>query len=131
MSYQKLLEVLDHNSMNGLSNLLKKEFPTFFENIHHGDFQKWSNVINELPSVSSSVIDLNKGNIVIGKKSDCSNSERKLIKKQLKQLMPWRKGPYSLFGIYINSEWRSDMKWIRLQDDIKPLKNKLVLETAD
>ena len=130
MSYLKLLEVLDHNSMNGLSNLLKKEFPTFFENINHGDFQKWSNVINELPSVSSSVIDLNKGNIVIGKKSDCSNSERKLIKKQLKQLMPWRKGPYSLFGIYINSEWRSDMKWIRLQDDIKPLKNNLVLDVG-
>ena len=63
MSYLKLLEVLDHNSMNGLSNLLKKEFPTFFENINHGDFQKWSCVVNELPSVSSSVIDLNKGNI--------------------------------------------------------------------
>ena len=87
MSYLKLLEVLDHNSMNGLSNLLKKEFPTFFENIHHGDFQKWSNVINELPSVSSSAIDLNKGNIVIGKKSDCSNSERKLIKKQKRKMI--------------------------------------------
>ena len=27
---------------------------------------------------------------------------------------PWRKGPFELFGIHIDTEWRSDWKWNRI-----------------
>ena len=46
-----------------------------------------------------SEFNLDSDSIVIGSKSDCGNIERKLIEKQLRQLMPWRKGPYNLFGL--------------------------------
>ena len=29
----------------------------------------------------------------------------------MRNLMPWRKGPFSLYGVNINTEWRSDWKW--------------------
>ena len=44
--------------------------------------------------------------------------------------MPWRKGPYDLFGIDLNTEWRSDLKWARLEDKIAPLKGKTVLDVG-
>jgi tRNA (mo5U34)-methyltransferase len=48
----------------------------------------------------------------------------------LRQFHPWRKGPYSIFDIYIDTEWRSDYKWDRLCNHIRPLKNKLVLDVG-
>ena len=53
-----------------------------------------------------------------------------LLHAELKKLHPWRKGPYSLFGIDIDAEWRSDWKWNRLKDRITPLKNRLVLDVG-
>ena len=54
MQYQKLLEILNENSMGNWSNLLKKQIPDLFKNINHGDFSKWLNVIHDLPFVSAS-----------------------------------------------------------------------------
>ncbi len=36
------------------------------------------------------------------------------VRFSLKDLMPWRKGPYEYFGIRIDGEWRSDLKWNRI-----------------
>ncbi len=43
-------------------------------------------------------------------------------------LHPWRKGPFELFGVHIDTEWRSDWKWERLQDAIAPLEGRKVLD---
>jgi tRNA (mo5U34)-methyltransferase len=48
----------------------------------------------------------------------------------LQQLKPWRKGPFNLYGILIDSEWRSDWKWQRLLPHITPLKDRLVLDVG-
>jgi tRNA (mo5U34)-methyltransferase len=45
----------------------------------------------------------------------------------LKLFMPWRKGPFNLAGIHIDTEWRSDWKWDRLKNHID-LKGKKVLD---
>ena len=130
MQYQKLLEILNENSMGNWSNLLKKQTPDFFSNINHGDFSKWLNINHDLPFVSASEIHLDLESITIGNKIDCSDEERGYIKRQLKHLMPWRKGPYNLFGLVLDAEWRSNMKWARLEGQIKPLKDKLVLDVG-
>jgi len=44
--------------------------------------------------------------------------------------MPWRKGPFSLFGITIDAEWRSNLKWSRLAKHIRPLKGRMVLDVG-
>ncbi len=33
----------------------------------------------------------------------------------LKFLLPWRKGPFRIMGIDIDSEWRSELKWKRIE----------------
>ena len=130
MQYQKLLEILNENSMGNWSNLLKKQTPDFFSNINHADFSKWLNVIHDLPFISASEFHLDLESITIGNKIDCSDAERRYIKRQLKHLMPWRNGPYNLFGIVLDAEWQSNMKWARLEGQIKPLQDKLVLDVG-
>ena len=52
------------------------------------------------------------------------------IEKALRELIPWRKGPFRLFGIEIDSEWQSQLKWARLADYIAPLDGKTVLDVG-
>ena len=130
MYYQKLLQVLQENEMSSWSMELKKQMPNFFSNVNHGDFLRWTNVVNHLPIISISEFNLDSNSIIVGSKSDCTNRERRLIEKQLRQLMPWRKGPYNLFGLTLDAEWQSNMKWTRLERHIKSLKNRLVLDVG-
>ena len=50
------------------------------------------------------------------------------VEKLLMQLRPWRKGPFSINELYIDSEWRSDMKWDRIKSEIGDLHGQRVLD---
>ncbi len=52
------------------------------------------------------------------------------LRDALQRLHPWRKGPFELFDIHIDTEWRSDWKWDRLREDIDPLKGRRVLDVG-
>ena len=125
-----LFEILQKNKMSSFSNELKKQVPNFLNSSGHGDISRWSNSVDDLPSIEISEFNLNSDCIIVGSKSDCSDIERKLIEEQLRQLMPWRKGPYNLFGLILDAEWQSNLKWNRLERHIKSLKNKLVLDVG-
>ncbi len=53
---------------------------------------------------------------------------RNALRHSLRTLMPWRKGPFDFFGIRIDTEWRSDLKWARLEQAIQPLPGRQVLD---
>ena len=55
-------------------------------------------------------------------------SGRESFTRLLKAAHPWRKGPFNLFGVQIDTEWRSDIKWNRLKDHIAPLRGRRVLD---
>jgi tRNA (mo5U34)-methyltransferase len=50
------------------------------------------------------------------------------LKERLLRLSPWRKGPYHLHGVQIDTEWRSDWKWERILPHIRPLGDRCVLD---
>lgn len=43
-------------------------------------------------------------------------------------LNPWRKGPFVIFGILVDSEWDSSIKWNRLAGHLGSLAVKRVLD---
>ena len=57
-----------------------------------------------------------------------SASQRKDIDSQAMKLKNWRKGPFDLLGIAIESEWRSDLKWARLEQALGCLDGQFVLD---
>lgn len=44
--------------------------------------------------------------------------------------MPWRKGPFSLYGVEIDTEWRSDLKWDRVLPHLSPLAGRTILDVG-
>jgi tRNA (mo5U34)-methyltransferase len=52
------------------------------------------------------------------------------LRSALMGLHPWRKGPFELCGLHIDTEWRSDWKWDRLADAVAPLEGRRVLDVG-
>lgn len=96
----------------------------------HGDLPRWQAIVDTLPAVAASDIDLNADTLRIGAPGDCTDARRTEIDAALRQLHPWRKGPYDIHGVRIDTEWRSDWKWRRLVEHIAPLHNRLVLDVG-
>lgn len=81
----------------------------------HGELRAWQDLLDNLPDVSPSSLDFNSDVVTIGQASDISSEDQAAFKRSLLQLSPWRKGPFNIFGINIDSEWRSELKWRRLE----------------
>jgi len=95
----------------------------------HGDLKCWQDVLDQLPDIAAKNINFNASAISVT--GDVLNdNEKEELKLTLQKLIPWRKGPYDIHGIHIDTEWRSDWKWDRLKDSILPLKNKVVLDVG-
>ena len=90
---------------------LEQQLADYFDNINHGDYTKWQNAIDALPELQPSQLDFTADEVVVGSSADATEAQRDMIKRNLKQLLPWRKGPFNLFGVHIDSEWRSNRKW--------------------
>jgi tRNA (mo5U34)-methyltransferase len=95
----------------------------------HGDVSRWQSGFDSLPDVAPSEIHLNASTVKIGLPFDTSDAEE-TIESALKKMHPWRKGPFELFGVHIDTEWRSDWKWDRLKDDISPLIGRTMLDVG-
>ncbi len=98
-----------------------------YANPKHGHFKDWRKILTALPDIDTSSTNLNKDTIMFGDARDISAEQKLLLEAQLKELSPWRKGPFNVFGIHIDTEWRSDWKWSRVASQID-LKDKLVLD---
>lgn len=96
----------------------------------YGDLPKWQAAVAALPEARPASCDFNRAAVRIGEGSELDERQRTSMKEQLKQLHPWRKGPFELFGIAIDTEWRSDWKWERLKDHITPLSGRTVLDVG-
>ncbi|HHE9970145.1 TPA: tRNA 5-methoxyuridine(34)/uridine 5-oxyacetic acid(34) synthase CmoB [Haemophilus influenzae 10810] len=95
----------------------------------HGDYAKWSKIVDFLPDLHADEIDL-KSAVKSDRTSPLLEGEKQRIIHHLKQLMPWRKGPYHLFGIHVDCEWRSDFKWDRVLPHLAPLQGRTILDVG-
>ncbi len=108
---------------------LKQALERRFQDYTHGELNQWIELLQSLPTLTPSSQDF-KDKVRIGSADDCDDATRDELKQKLMPLHPWRKGPFDLFGMKINTEWRSDWKWERLKNHIAPLENRLVLDVG-
>ena len=86
----------------------------YFKNISHGDLAHWLKTIDELPE-GDGYRQLDRYAPRLGSPV----AEPALLREQLLGLHPWRKGPLELGGVKIDTEWRSDWKWQRLESKLE------------
>ncbi|MBC3950930.1 tRNA 5-methoxyuridine(34)/uridine 5-oxyacetic acid(34) synthase CmoB [Pseudomonas folii] len=92
----------------------------------HGDLERWQGALNALPDLIPSRVEL-KDSFTL--EVDCDDETRTQTHAALMGLSPWRKGPFDVFGVHIDTEWRSDWKWSRVSPHLD-LKGKRVLDVG-
>jgi len=72
--------------------------------------------------------DFSSDMVRIGRPEDISPDERQEVLRVMRSFMPWRKGPFNIFGIEIDAEWRSERKWNRLLPELPDLEDKVIAD---
>ncbi len=95
----------------------------------------YQSAVERLPIITSDHnrrVDLNSNAITIN--LDWSLSEYKQTHALLKNLMPWRKGPFKIGNdeheLYIDTEWHSDWKWQRVLPHLANLHDRCILDVG-
>ncbi|MBU1195255.1 MAG: tRNA 5-methoxyuridine(34)/uridine 5-oxyacetic acid(34) synthase CmoB [Proteobacteria bacterium] len=116
---------LDH-CLPELTALVKEK--RAFLDTARGNFLRFKTVVDAIPEYTPSFVDLASKAVTIGRKTDVPEEEYEPLYESLAQLCPWRKGPFNFFGIEIDSEWQSWMKWDRLEKHAGSFKGKRILD---
>ena len=130
IDYHLLLHALESTPARAWLKTLPSNLATALSSNAHGQLHIWLEILDALPNIQTKRVNLNQSCVTIGESSELGQSEQILIIESLQSLIPWRKGPYNLFGIQIDSEWRSDWKWDRLEKHMQTLDNRLVLDVG-
>ncbi len=93
----------------------------------HGDLPRWRAALDALPRLSVTGRSFGERVTVEGQ---ADGAARTRLRGALMALQPWRKGPFSLFGVHVDSEWRSDWKWRRVAPHLAPLAGRRVLDVG-
>lgn len=87
-----------------------------------------SGIVREYSSLKASFTDFTSPAVKIGMPDEIDDTLRARLRESMLSMWPWRKGPFEVFGIDIDCEWRSDLKWDRVIGHLKPLKNRHILD---
>ncbi|MDX1391099.1 MAG: tRNA 5-methoxyuridine(34)/uridine 5-oxyacetic acid(34) synthase CmoB [Rheinheimera sp.] len=120
---------LASNKLHGWLETLPAQLAQWKKDALHGDFKQWQKILANLPATTPTNIEL-KQRVEFGQADDISDGIAQQIRYLLQQLKPWRKGPFCIHGIDIDTEWRSDFKWDRVLPHIAPLNNRFVLDVG-
>lgn len=98
----------------------------------NSDRLRWEKPLLEWANLRPSQVLLTEDIVTIGSAEDLHGTglDIEKFKEQLLRLSPWRKGPYSIFGVHIDTEWRSDWKWTRVVPHISSLRGRTVLDVG-
>ncbi len=127
--YESLYRALAHTPLAHWPDYLRGPVEAALEPTSHGDIPAWQSALDALPAVTPSRVDLSADCLHVGEPADLRTGEHQRLIEQLMAFHPWRKGPFCLFGIHIDTEWRSDWKWGRLKDALN-LKGKRILDVG-
>lgn len=110
INYEALWRCLDGQGAEHWRATLEPRLHARLQDGAHGDFVRWRRTLENLQA---------------GTADDAQTTRELLL-----SLAPWRKGPFEVGGITIDSEWRSNLKWDRLKNDIAPLSGRRVLDVG-
>lgn len=127
LDYSELYKALEKTDAAAWLDTLEQSVDKAFNAPRHGELDNWLTMLDNLPEITPSSVDL-LSEVRVGSSNDTTQQVRDELERQLRTLMPWRKGPFSIFGLDINTEWHSDWKWDRVQPHISSLQGKHVLD---
>src|SRR5690625_2088789 len=128
-AYQNLLDALSDTPLAHWAEQLPAQIEAGLCTQRYGDLPAWQQALARIPPLQPSFLDFTDS-VTIGRASDCDANTQEALHAALAELIPWRKGPYHLYGIHLDTEWRSDWKWDRVNPHLAPLEHRLVLDVG-
>lgn len=115
---------MDQSSINHLIDLTNERLL----NPNQGDYIRWLDAYLKLPDINN--IENKSCFDAITCDAQLSQSDMNCLKDGYQGLIPWRKGPFHMFSLFIDAEWQSHMKWNRIEKHLPDLNNKSILDVG-
>ncbi|MDC9592973.1 tRNA 5-methoxyuridine(34)/uridine 5-oxyacetic acid(34) synthase CmoB [Xenorhabdus sp. IM139775] len=129
IDFSNFYQLISKNALSHWLECLPAQLSHWQKDALHGQFSSWVKILENLPEIHPTQLDLKNG-VIANHEPALPNGEKARIQNILKLLMPWRKGPFSLYGVEIDTEWRSDWKWDRVLPHISPLAGRTILDVG-
>lgn len=129
IDYTALFSALENTPLAPWLETLPEQIAAGLNEERYGDLPDWKAALALLPQVNTQTLELDSA-VKIGAAGDCDDATRARIRHALELLIPWRKGPYWVHDIHIDTEWRSDWKWERVLPHLAPLQDRLILDVG-
>ncbi len=129
ITFERFYQQIAVSSLSHWLETLPAQIATWQREAVHGQIKQWTSAINYLPELKPHQLDLLNG-VIATSEEPLSAGELTRIETHLRNLMPWRKGPFSLYGLDINTEWRSDWKWDRVLPHLSDLRGRTILDVG-
>jgi len=94
----------------------------------HGLLPQWEEILAQLPVVEATSSSLSAPELKTEVRVEGETFQG--LEKLLKAFHPWRKGPYHIHGVHIDTEWRSDWKWDRVRPHLESLEGRTILDVG-
>jgi tRNA (mo5U34)-methyltransferase len=130
IDYQRLIQRWQDGDLQRWADELEQQIDRGLCPQRYGDLPRWLQALEDLPQVHTDSLFLDTPRVGASSDRPLDEATTTQLRSALQGLHPWRKGPFELFGVHIDTEWRSDWKWDRLQDIIDPLGGRRILDVG-
>ncbi len=121
MDYYNLFPDADYSA-------IKKEIETRQLWLERKSATIFKDALEAVSDIKTSFYDFYGDTVIIGKKEELSDEQHVRLRSSLEAFIPWRKGPFNIFGHEIDAEWASYRKWDRIIPELPNLENKVVAD---
>lgn len=128
-TYTDLYALMETTPLRGWLDTLPRLVAEKTAAINHGSLDVWQEALQQLPDIPPEQVDLREA-VRVETAVPLDTHTQTRLEAQLRRFHPWRKGPFFLHGIHLDTEWRSDWKWDRVEAAIAPLNGRVVLDVG-
>jgi tRNA (mo5U34)-methyltransferase len=120
------LDLLPHADRQAIETLLQEKSQWLRQG--KKGVERYRLSYEEVRHIRANRCDFSGDVVTIGGPGELSDQDREKVYTAMRDFMPWRKGPFNVFGIEIDAEWRSERKWSRVLPEIPDLQGKVVAD---
>ena len=123
MNYLSFMPNADHDAIHDLSREMRQRLAH-----NKKGYLRYREPLESLKGLQAGFTDFCGDTVRIGQRQEISQARYDELYQCMRNLMPWRKGPFEVFGIEIDAEWRSERKWNRVKRILPDLNGKIIAD---
>lgn len=127
INLEVFFEFTKNSNLEQFHPQLRHVLQQHYELKNHGRSIEWDRALESMPQIECADYSFTDDSVCVVKPEHLALDSME-YKQHLKAFMPWRKGPWNLLGVEIQTEWHSDWKWQRIEPHISPLEGRQVLD---